>query len=93
MSEYLTHSPIATMNAASQIVLRASMPARSMPIPQQNRSAIMKKYVCDVCGYVYDPQKGDPDNGVPPGTAFENIPNSWVCPECGAGKDAFSPEA
>lgn len=51
----------------------------------------MKKYVCDVCGYVYDPAKGDPDNGVPAGTAFEALPDDWSCPECGAGKSEFSP--
>ena len=50
----------------------------------------MKKYVCDVCGYVYDPEKGDPDSGIAPGTAFEDIPNDWVCPECGVGKEDFS---
>jgi len=52
----------------------------------------MKRYVCDVCGYVYDPEVGDPDNGVAAGTAFENLPDDWVCPECGAEKDQFSPE-
>lgn len=51
----------------------------------------MKKYVCDVCGYIYDPSKGDPDNGVAAGTPFEKVPDTWVCPECGAGKDSFSP--
>jgi rubredoxin len=51
----------------------------------------MKKYVCDACGYVYDPVVGDPDNGVPAGTAFEDVPEDWVCPECGAGKSEFSP--
>jgi rubredoxin len=51
----------------------------------------MKKYICDVCGYVYDPAEGDPDNGVAPGTAFEKLPEGWVCPVCGAGKDQFSP--
>ena len=51
----------------------------------------MEKYVCEVCGYVYDPAVGDPDNAVEPGTAFENLPDDWVCPECGAGKDEFSP--
>jgi rubredoxin len=51
----------------------------------------MQKYVCDVCGWVYDPQAGDPDNGVQPGTAFADIPADWVCPECGAGKSEFSP--
>ncbi|MDD3886927.1 MAG: rubredoxin [Victivallaceae bacterium] len=50
----------------------------------------MKKYVCDVCGYVYDPVKGDPDAGIVPGTAFEDLPDDWVCPECGAGKSEFS---
>ncbi len=52
----------------------------------------MKKYVCDVCGYVYDPVKGDPDNGVKPGTPFEQVPADWCCPDCGVGKDQFSPE-
>jgi len=52
----------------------------------------MKKYVCELCGYVYDPAAADPDNGVAPGTAFEDLPDDWVCPECGAGKEDFSPE-
>jgi rubredoxin len=52
----------------------------------------MKKYICDVCGYVYDPAKGDPDNGVKAGTAFEDLPDSWSCPDCGVGKDQFSPQ-
>jgi rubredoxin len=49
----------------------------------------MKKYVCGVCGYVYDPAEGDPDNGVAPGTAFEKLPDDWVCPACGVGKSEF----
>lgn len=49
----------------------------------------MQKWKCTVCDYVYDPGKGDPDNGVAPGTTFEDIPDSWVCPECGAPKDQF----
>jgi len=51
----------------------------------------MKKYKCLVCGYVYDPAMGDPDNGVEAGTAFEDLPDDWVCPKCGAGKDEFEP--
>ena len=51
----------------------------------------MKKYKCLMCEYIYDPQIGDPDNGVEPGTAFDNLPDDWVCPECGAGKDEFKP--
>ncbi|MDD3155069.1 MAG: rubredoxin [Victivallaceae bacterium] len=51
----------------------------------------MKKYVCDLCGYIYDPAVGDPSNNIPAGTAFEDLPADWVCPECGASKDEFSP--
>jgi rubredoxin len=51
----------------------------------------MKKFVCTVCGYVYDPQEGDPDSGILAGTAFEDIPDDWVCPVCGVGKDDFEP--
>ncbi|HCL79945.1 MAG TPA: hypothetical protein DIC53_08265, partial [Synergistaceae bacterium] len=52
----------------------------------------VKKYVCTVCGYVYDPAVGDPDSGVNPGTAFEDIPDDWVCPVCAVGKDMFEVE-
>lgn len=51
-----------------------------------------QKWVCTGCGYVYDPDKGDPDNGVPPGTAWEDVPEDWVCPICYLGKDEFDPE-
>jgi rubredoxin len=49
----------------------------------------MDKYVCVFCGYVYDPEQGDPDGGIAPGTAFEDIPDDWVCPVCGATKNNF----
>ena len=49
----------------------------------------MDKWECLVCGYVYDPEAGDPDSGVAPGTSFEALPDDWVCPDCGAGKDEF----
>ena len=52
----------------------------------------MKKYVCDVCGWVYDEALGDPDNGIAPGTAFDSLPDDFVCPMCGVGKDQFSAE-
>ncbi len=53
----------------------------------------MKKYVCDICGYVYDEAMGDPDNGVAEGTKWEELPEDFVCPLCGVGKDQFSEEA
>jgi len=49
----------------------------------------MNKYKCTVCGYVYDPAAGDSGQGIPPGTPFEKLPDTWVCPECGVGKDMF----
>ena len=49
----------------------------------------MKKYICITCGYIYDPAEGDPENGVAPGTSFEDIPEDWTCPACGVGKELF----
>ena len=57
---------------------------------RQVRGDIPMKYECP-CGYVYDPALGDPDNGVAPGTVWEDVPEDWVCPICGLGKDAFYP--
>ena len=51
----------------------------------------MERYICTECGYIYDPKKGDPDNGIPAGTAFEDLPEEWRCPDCGAPKEAFEP--
>jgi len=50
----------------------------------------MTKYECDVCGYIYDPELGDPENGIPAGTTFDELPEDWVCPECGVGKEDFT---
>lgn len=51
----------------------------------------MTRYECTLCGYVYDPQFGDPDSDIPAGTTFEDLPDDWICPECGAGKEDFTP--
>ncbi|MCB1152218.1 MAG: rubredoxin [Deltaproteobacteria bacterium] len=51
----------------------------------------MQQYVCQVCGYVYDPEKGDPEGGIAPGTPFEDLPEDWACPLCGVDKDMFEP--
>jgi len=53
----------------------------------------MDKYVCQVCGYVYDPEQGDPESDIPAGTSFDDLPEDWVCPVCGAGKSEFEKEA
>lgn len=52
----------------------------------------MDRYVCSVCGYVYDPAEGDPEDGIEPGTKFEDLPDDWSCPVCGAEKDQFEKE-
>ncbi len=49
----------------------------------------MDKWLCIVCGYVYDPEVGDPDSGIAPGTKWEDVPEDWICPDCSAGKDDF----
>jgi len=49
----------------------------------------MSKWECTICGYVYDPEQGDPENGIEPGTAFEDLPDEWVCPLCKADKGQF----
>jgi rubredoxin len=54
------------------------------------RNCEMDKYECQVCGYIYDPAVGDKDGGIPAGTPFEKLPDDWVCPQCGVGKDNFS---
>jgi len=59
------------------------------PVWTNEEVVIMTKYECQVCGYIYDPAVGDPDNGVPPGTKFEDLPEDWSCPICGASKDQF----
>ncbi len=51
----------------------------------------MGKYICTNCSYVYDPERGDPMNGIPPGTAFEDLPDEWCCPICYVSKDQFDP--
>lgn len=62
------------------------------PAVKQEQSAPAARYVCSVCGYVYDPVKGDPASGVAPGTRFEDIPDTWTCPVCGAAKAQFEKE-
>jgi len=62
------------------------------PKRENTKEAIlMKKYICDTCGWVYDEAKGDPEHGIAPGTKFEDLPAEFTCPACGVGKEEFSP--
>jgi len=63
-------------------------PTFQQPLNQTNMEKDL--YVCDMCGYVYDPEAGDPDNGIAPGTAFEDLPSNWTCPICGVDKSSFT---
>jgi flavin reductase (DIM6/NTAB) family NADH-FMN oxidoreductase RutF/rubredoxin len=73
-----------------QQVKRGTTP-KSAPsyVEKKEEGKKMDKYECSVCGYIYDPELGDPDGGIKPGTPFEKIPDNWVCPVCGASKDKF----
>ncbi len=72
-------------------VKRGTTPRTAPSYIEEKKEAapLMAKYRCTVCGYIYDPEKGDPDGGIRPGTPFEEIPDDWVCPICGASKDQF----
>jgi rubredoxin len=64
-------------------------PEKQQSIPRREKERVMEKWVCTVCGYVYDPAKGDPDSGIAPGTPFDKLPLDWVCPVCGASREDF----
>jgi len=72
-------------------VKRGTTPKTAPSYIEERKETVSKmaKYKCSVCGYVYDPELGDPDGGIKPGTSFEEIPDDWVCPVCGASKDQF----
>jgi len=73
-------------------VKKGTTPKSTPSFVEQNKTEgekTMDKYYCDVCNYVYDPAEGDPENNIAPGTAFENLPDDWTCPMCGAAKDQF----
>ncbi len=74
-----------------QQVKRGSTPksAPSYQPEKKEEKSKMDRYQCSVCGYIYDPEKGDPEGGIKPGTRFEDIPDDWTCPVCGASKDQF----
>ena len=73
-------------------VKRGTTPKTAPSYIEEKKEVVsgMDKYECTVCGYIYDPEEGDPDNGIPAGTAFADLPDDWVCPVCGASKDDFT---
>jgi flavin reductase (DIM6/NTAB) family NADH-FMN oxidoreductase RutF/rubredoxin len=90
-SETLNSNPVMTY-AYYHEVKKGTTPktAPTFIPPQEKKEEVkMAKYECTLCGYIYDPAVGDPDNGIKPGTPFEKIPDTWVCPMCGAAKSDF----
>ncbi|RLF94952.1 High molecular weight rubredoxin [Thermococci archaeon] len=75
-------------------IKKGKVPKTAPTYIEENKKEVKKmdKYRCKACGYIYDPEKGDPDGGIDPGTPFEDIPDDWVCPVCGVGKDMFEKE-
>jgi len=68
------------------------LPARGITLPAVSESATQtRRWICESCGFIYDPEEGDADGGIAPGTAFEDIPDDWFCPVCGARKKDFTP--
>lgn len=82
---------IAPKNAPTYISKEMRKEAAAPPKPEPAEEKKLQKYECMDCGWVYDPALGDPDNGIPPGTAFEDLPDDWTCPDCGAEKSEFEP--
>ena len=78
------------MLAVLDVTQQLAAEERAMPpLPIHKGERVMKKFKCTVCGFIYDPAVGDPDNGINPQTAFEDLPEDWTCPDCGVGKDMF----
>jgi rubredoxin len=78
-----TNKPSSAKNPATK------KPAVKAEPEKKEEKREMSKYECIACGYIYNPAKGDPSQGVKPGTSFDDLPADWVCPDCGAGKDQF----
>ena len=85
-----THTPLGYENLEAKRVCDLDNPPESIPPKEAIVKESTGKYVCTVCGYVYDPEIGDPDHGIPAGTKFEELPENWNCPRCGQAKDKFT---
>ena len=86
-----THTPLGYENLESKKVMDLDNPPETIPPQEIVFKTATGKYVCSVCNYVYDPEKGDPEHGIPAGTPFEELPDDWRCPRCKQPKDKFNP--
>ncbi|OGN89297.1 MAG: High molecular weight rubredoxin [Chloroflexi bacterium RBG_13_46_14] len=88
-AEVLTEDTCMTYEYYHQVKRGTTPKSAPSYVEKKEEKSGMKKYECTICGYVYDPEEGDPDSGIAPGTAFEDLPDDWVCPICGASKEDF----
>ena len=86
-----THTPLGYENLENRKVIDLDNPPETIPPQEIVFKTATGKYVCSVCNYVYDPEKGDPEHGIPAGTPFEELPDDWRCPRCKQPKDKFNP--
>lgn len=85
----LTEDTVMTYEYYHQVKRGTTPKSAPSYVEKKEEKSGMKKYECSVCGYIYDPEEGDPDSGIAPGTAFADLPDDWVCPICGASKADF----
>ncbi|MBE6528234.1 MAG: MBL fold metallo-hydrolase [Thermoplasmata archaeon] len=85
-----THTPLGYENLENRKVIDLDNPPETIPIGEIVYKTPTGRYVCSICGYVYDPAVGDPKNGIPPGTPFEELPDDWHCPRCRNDKTKFN---
>ena len=85
-----THTPLGYENLENKKVIDLNNPPETIPIAEVVYKTATGKYICSICGYVYDPEIGDPEGGIPAGTRFEDLPEDWHCPRCKQGKDKFN---
>ncbi len=86
-----THTPLGYENLEAKRVCNLDKPTESLPVDYEIESKeATGKWICSICGYIYDPEVGDPDRGFPPGTRFEDLPADWKCPRCKQGKDKYN---
>ena len=85
-----THTPLGYENLENNKVIDLSQPPETIPPEEILSGPVSGKYVCPICGYVYDPSLGDTGNGIAPGTPFEDLPEDWKCPRCGKEKNIFN---
>ena len=85
-----THTPLGYENLEAKRIVDLNAPPEPIPPKDIAVKTATGKYVCSVCGHVYDPEKGDPEHGIAPGTKFEDLPEDWKCPNCGQPKSSFN---